>query len=417
MINVLVIYSFKNSPFRKSVWDHLNMFRNSQALRVKFLNISFQGLPKAKPDFDIFVLHTSLLAERWSIENFEAIRIEFAKSNWFRDVYSVAFPQDEFFRSFNLDSFLVNNNVNHIYGLVSMADAPKIYLNSMNSSGYTQVVSGFVGKSGFFSRGKRFSSRKIFAGYRAWAAEPWLGNIARDKLLLASLADVKVPADIKMDVSCDPNHQKIGRDWYQFIKDCKWILASPGGASIVDVHGELEAHYRSSHFPNSTVMDFDEAYRYLGFANFDGYINLSVLTPRIIEAAQLGTPLIAFDSEYNGVLKANRDYLKLERDFSNLGEVFELAQDPEIWLLFRKNLQNSISNAHSLKVEYLVSQVIANFIPFLLQKRPIALEVASRCAIAIRFDFYIRIMFRVRLLFSRYLNYFIELYRKFVPKN
>ena len=52
-----------------------------------------------------------------------------------------------------------------------------------------------------------------------------------------------------------------------------------------------------------------------------------MITPRVFEAIALQTPLVMFPGEFNGILKAHRHYIVLERDFSNVEDVMSKITD------------------------------------------------------------------------------------------
>ena len=41
--------------------------------------------------------------------------------------------------------------------------------------------------------------------------------------------------------------------------------------------------------------------------------------------------MILFEGEYSSVLEAIKHYIELKKDFSNINEVIEMAQDPELY--------------------------------------------------------------------------------------
>jgi hypothetical protein len=100
--------------------------------------------------------------------------------------------------------------------------------------------------------------------------------------------------------------------------------------------------YIKSGLPNNNIDDFDLAYKKLKFSEFDFSLDLSVITPRILEAAICGTALIAFPSLYNDKLLPGVHYFPLNRDFSNINSLIEVLNDIEVWNYYQANLQKLI---------------------------------------------------------------------------
>jgi hypothetical protein len=309
---------------------------------VYYLNLAYFDLPKTNPGFDLVVFHTSLLAERWDTTNFEELKSKFQKTNWIIDLYSVAFPQDEFYKANELDRFFSSLNVNFIFGLIPAYEFRKIYPNSSKFSSYFQVLPFYIEKKEIPKYYKSYENRDLDLVYRAWAAEPWLGQTARDKLNMLQVQDLLKEQLFKIDLSCSPDKQLENSDWLKLLANSKWTLVTPGGASISDPDGDLRNLYIKSRLPNKNIDDFDLAYKKLKFNEFDFSLDLSVITPRILEAAICGTALIAFPSRYNDKLLPGVHYFPLNRDFSNLNSLIEVLNDIEVWNYYQANLQKLI---------------------------------------------------------------------------
>jgi hypothetical protein len=309
---------------------------------VYYLNLAYFDLPKTNPGFDLVVLHTSLLAERWDTNNFKELKSKFQKTNWIADLYSVAFPQDEFYKTSELDKFFSSLKINFIYGLIPNHEFTKIYPNSSKFSSYFQVLPFYIEKQKISNYYKSFENRDLDLVYRAWAAEPWLGQVARDKLNMLQVQDLLKTHSFKIDLSCSPDKQLENSDWLRLLASSKWTLVTPGGSSITDPDGDLRNLYIESGLPNKDIEDFDLAYEKLEFNKLDFSLDLSVITPRILEAAICGTALIAFPSRYNDKLLPGVHYFALNRDFSNLNLLIEVLNDIEVWNYYRANLRELI---------------------------------------------------------------------------
>jgi hypothetical protein len=57
---------------------------------------------------------------------------------------------------------------------------------------------------------------------------------------------------------------------------------------------------------------------------------VDVVSPRVFEAAALGTAMIMFPGEYSGVVSPGEHYIVLEKDFSNMEEVVQKLRDDKL---------------------------------------------------------------------------------------
>jgi hypothetical protein len=226
--------------------------------------------------------------------------------------------------------------------LIPNHEFTKIYPNSSKFSSYFQVLPFYIEKQKISNYYKSFENRDLDLVYRAWAAEPWLGQVARDKLNMLQVQDLLKTHSFKIDLSCSPDKQLENSDWLRLLASSKWTLVTPGGSSITDPDGDLRNLYIESGLPNKDIEDFDLAYEKLEFNKLDFSLDLSVITPRILEAAICGTALIAFPSRYNDKLLPGVHYFALNRDFSNLNLLIEVLNDIEVWNYYRANLRELI---------------------------------------------------------------------------
>ena len=130
-----------------------------------------------------------------------------------------------------------------------------------------------------------------------------------------------------------------GNRWIDFISNCKTTLGTTeSGASIIDFSGKIEYDvncWQAFH----PFSDFNDVPASLLVA--DGEIDLQVISPRCFEAAALGTVMILYRGEYSGILKPDRHYLALEKDFSNIDEIIRKIKDDQ---LLTETAQNTYSD-------------------------------------------------------------------------
>ena len=140
------------------------------------------------------------------------------------------------------------------------------------------------------------------------------------------------------DISSEEKDRIYGNEWIDFISNCKATLGTESGASIIDFSGKIEYDvncWQAFH----PFSDFDDVPASLLVA--DGEIDLQVISPRCFEAAALGTVMILYRGEYSGILKPDRHYLALEKDFSNVDEIIRKLKNDQ---LLTETAQNTYSD-------------------------------------------------------------------------
>ena len=113
------------------------------------------------------------------------------------------------------------------------------------------------------------------------------------------------------------------------------MVRVPGQRALRDRHGErlqrprplrrdaaLRGAWRAEH-PDATFEEFSA----LQPPGWDDY-GFTAISPRLFEAAQTKTAQLLVEGEYDGILSADRHYVPLREDLSNLDEALERIADP-----------------------------------------------------------------------------------------
>jgi hypothetical protein len=334
MRNVLILYCNTTFPMRATIHDHLYAFREYGSFRCFYVNLDLRRLPRylEAVEFDAIFFHTTFLAKRWFPEVFRAYwrKVEPLKRS---RAVKIALPQDEFIHTDILGEFLNEFAIDHVFSVAPESEWPKIY-PSVNRERvrFDTLLTGYLSDSTLArinALAAKQGDRPLDIGYRAWRAAPWLG---RHGILKAQVNDVfneeSPKRGLTVDISTDPADTFLGDDWYAFLLRCKYTIGVEGGASILDRDGALKAKteaYTQTH-PDA---DFEEVERHC-FPGQDGSLALFAISPRHLEACATRTCQILIEGDYNGILKPERHYIALKRDFSNLDEVLERVRSDQL---------------------------------------------------------------------------------------
>ena len=281
-------------------------------------------------DIDLVVIHTTFLSVRWNPEQFDRL-VDRWDSIANVEAPVVALPQDEFINTDGLERALEVFGVEHVYSVADFSQWPVIYPRfSTSGLPITRILTGYLDESTVArtddiarSRGDRL--RKIDVGYRAWKAEPWLGEHGRQKVEIARRFLAGLPGDVRTSISLEEADVLLEDEWIRFMLDSRWTIGVEGGASIIDRDGSLRRrtmNWEARH-PGASY----EVVKAACFSEAEGTLNLRALSPRHLEACTTHTGQILIEGDYNGVLEPERHYIPLRADYSNLAEVVERMRD------------------------------------------------------------------------------------------
>lgn len=303
--------------------SYLNIANKSEARALKSARLGQRT--------DAVVLHTTLLSLRWDLSTFELRMAPLAAVvDW--ESTKIAFPQDEFYATSQLEEHLLRLNVSHVFSAAPSSEWPKIYPRIVNSdTRIHRCLTAYVDDRSCRSlqrRSGRPAHRPIALGYRAWNAEPWLGRLGQ---LKAEVGRAFLPfnaPDFVVDVSTDPEDTLLGSAWDRFLLNCRAIAGSGSGASILDSDGSLRAttqQYLRDH-PAATFDEVEQAC----FANRDGELALNVVGPRHLEATAARTCQVLTEAEYSGLLRPDEHYVPIDVNLSNIDEVVDRIRDQRL---------------------------------------------------------------------------------------
>lgn len=190
------------------------------------------------------------------------------------------------------------------------------------------ALTGYVPEDLLKIKPKSLKDRKIDVGYRTRKLPPWQGRGGYEKWKIGDLFEKVAPEyNIKTDISFNESDRIYGRAWIEFIRNCRAMLGTAGGATIYDFTGDVQKNtqkYLKEH-PNATFKEVSLALNYSEIDN----ANYMVITPRHFEMAALRTAMVMYRDSYSGILIPEQHYIVLERDFSNINEVMQKLHDDD----------------------------------------------------------------------------------------
>ncbi|MDQ2984958.1 MAG: hypothetical protein M3R70_13710 [Actinomycetota bacterium] len=288
------------------------------------------GVPRwlGKLDFDAVVLHTTFLCMRWSLW-FEPWR---KRSAWLAelDALKIALPQDEYHHAETLDDWLDELGVGVVGTVLDSSHRDELYPRLSKRAAFYDLLTGYIDDAAAERLKPRLrpnEERELDVVYRARNLPYWLGSHGQLKHRIGEAVAERGPAhELRCDISTRQQQTILGDAWMDFMASGRLTIGAESGASALDRRGELpklEAELRAE----------DPELTFEGFAQrmppgWDDYRFFAV-SPRHLEAVVTKTAQILVEGHYSGVLEAERHYIPVRRDLSNLDDALEAARDEQ----------------------------------------------------------------------------------------
>jgi len=306
-----------------TIKDHINALRRLSRHDVRTFNpIGMRdSVALALDEFDAIVIHYSVIVSHPNYLS-EAFREKLRRYRGLK----VQFIQDEYRWVDRITAAMRDVVIDVLFTLVSEPSASIIYDTRLPGVRRVHTLTGYVDDALAGRPWRPLRERTIDVAYRGRDIPYWIGRISRDKVEVGRGFLERAPRyGLKVDIGWTEKDRIYGEAWIDFISSCRATLCSESGASITDFDGSAERaviEYMTAH-PGA---DFEEIHHAV-LEPFEGNAPMPVISPRVFEAAALGTALIMFPGYYSGVVQPEEHYIVLEKDFSNMDEVVGKLRD------------------------------------------------------------------------------------------
>jgi hypothetical protein len=321
-----------NPSHAPNVLEHIRAFRRFSRHDIDLFNPV--GLTRSRllrlRDYDVVVLHYTIvlyLSEwfREQLAQFRGLKVEFIQ-----DEYRQVDAMTERMRQFG---------IHVLFSSVPAGSVSSVYGSRLPGVDILPTLTGYVPASLDECRQQPLEGRPLDVVYRGRSVPYWLGRLGQDKILIGREFLARASStDLRCDISWTEADRVYGDAWYRFLRSARTTLGTESGASIIDFDGSLQERterYLRAH-PGAT---FDEVEGEI-LAQFEGNATIRAVSPRVFEAAALGTAMINFPGSYSDVIEPWIHYVPLQKDFSNFEEVVEAIRDDKL-------LGEIASRAHS----------------------------------------------------------------------
>lgn len=361
-----------------NVLEHIGALRRFSRHRVDAFNP--RGVRHSRllrlDDYDAVVLHYTIFVlsdnylAPWFHERLAAYR-----------GLTVQFIQDEYRQVDAVSERMRELGVNLLFSAVPTETVPLVYGPRLPGVDVLSTLTGYV-PAGLESRPRPpLDGRPLDVVYRGRAIPYWLGRLGQEKVLIGrEFLELAASTRLRCDIAWTEDERIYGEEWYRFLGSARATLGTESGASIVDFDGSLQAQteaYLKEH-PTATFEEVEQAI----LAPHEGNAVIQAISPRVFEAAALGTAMVNFTGSYSDVIEPWAHYIPLEKDFSNFSEVLAAIEDDAVLQRIVSRAHNDLvaSGRYSLRhfVEGFDREIETRARPAQTRSRPGAVKAASR---------------------------------------
>jgi hypothetical protein len=274
--------------------------------------------------FDVIVIHYSILvisdqylspALRDRIHRFRGLKVQFI--------------QDEYRWVDRITEMIRYLGIHVLYTCIPEPAASQVYEARLPEVARVPTLAGYVPQSLLGRSVPPIRERPLDVSYRGQTVPYWLGRLGQDKIVIGRVVRDRVARyGLVSDIAWDPDERIYGEEWYRFTLASKTALGTESGASIVDFDGSLQRRV-DDYLAEHPDADFEEVHSRI-LAPYEGNVVISVVSPRVFEAAALNTALVLFPGHHSGVIEPWEHYVPLEKDFSNFAQVADLLHQPDV---------------------------------------------------------------------------------------
>jgi hypothetical protein len=294
--------------FRRFSRHCVDIFNPRAIARSRFLRLG---------DYDVVVIHYTIVLYL---------------SDWFREQIAafgglkVQFIQDEYRQVDGMTARMRELGIDLLFSSVPADAVPSVYGSRLPGVDILPTLTGYVPADLDGRERPPLEGRPLDVVYRGRSIPFWLGRLGQDKALIGrEFLARAAPTGLRCDIAWTESDRIYGEEWYRFLSSARSTLGTESGASIVDFDGSLQARtdaYLATH-PSAT---FDEVEQEI-LAPFEGNAVIQAISPRVFEAAALGTAMVNFPGRYSNVIEPWVHYVPLEKDFTNFDDVVSALRD------------------------------------------------------------------------------------------
>jgi hypothetical protein len=366
-----------------NVLDHVRSLRRLSRHRVDLFNP--RGLARSRllrfDDYDVVVVHFTVF-----VTSDKYLTPWFGEQLARFDGLKVQFIQDEYRSVDVITARMRELGIGLVFSSIPPDGVPAVYGGRLPGVDILPSLTGYVPAELESRPRPPLTGRPKDVVYRGRSTPYWLGRLGQEKVLIGREFLARAAStDLRCDVSWTEADRIYGEAWYRFLGSSRATLGTESGASIVDFDGSLQQR-TEDYLRAKPGASFEEVEQEI-LSPFEGNAVIQAVSPRVFEAAALGTAMVNFTGRYSDVIEPWVHYIPLEKDFSNFDEVVAAIRDEEALdaVAARAHEDLVVSGRYSLKslVREFDRELEARALPRQRSARPGVVRAATRPLLAL----------------------------------
>ncbi len=322
--HILILYD-PYSTYVSTTLEYLESFRRYSKYTVHYLSASGQVPCLVNFDnYDVIISHYSIrLSFDWHLS--KSVAEKFANFKGLK----LAFVQDEYDHTKMIWHHIKMLGINVLFTCVPEGSINKVYpKRRFPNTTFISILTGYVPLA--YQQLEKYSTplnqRATLIGYRGRKLPFQYGDLAREKYLIGlQVKEYCQDKPYQLDIAWDEQDRIYGDNWYKFLGSCRATLGTESGSNVFDFDGQTAQKIKDE-INRDPDVDYHTVHKkYLRYR--DGKIKMNQISPKIFESIVLRTALVLFEGKYSGVIEADKHYIPLKRDLSNIEDVFAKLQD------------------------------------------------------------------------------------------
>ena len=319
---VLVAYS-KASTYTPTTVEYLTALRNFTDYDVDFVHVTHD----ARMNFDMNaydVVYQNYCA-RLCFEGYVSEDYQRALMN-FRGLKILA-VQDDYDRTATLHRAIRRLGFHVLLTCIQRDFWPLAYPRSeIPGVKILQGLTGYMPENllkRHASIARPLAGRDTWVAYRGRDIGARYGRLGYDKLEIGRyMKEACATRGIPHNIAMDHESRIYGDAWFDFLGSSRTMLGSESASNVFDFDGDVEHEvslFAAKHGHPPTYHDFQCV-----VDPIEKHFDVGQISPRIFECALMRTPMILFRGRYSDAITADKHYIALEKDFSNIEAVLAL---------------------------------------------------------------------------------------------
>jgi len=352
-MKVLILYN-AGQTYTETVFEHLDSFRRFSKYEVYYRHLGHGDSSSSYlVSFDVVVIHYSIRLPQDHITDRLANDLKEYSG------LKVLFIQDEYDHTNRAKYWIERIGFQIVFTVVPERSIEAIYPRSeFPRTRFINCLTGYVPQNSYQAKITRptTTERNILIGYRGRSLPLRYGALGFQKSEIGRRVRRYCELQgLSHDIQWSEEARIYGERWYDFISSCRGMLGSESGCNIFDFDGTLDKKISQSKRSKKYSREKDIYDTLLSPLEIPNLMNQ--VSPRIFEMISARTAMVLMEGGYSGVITADKHYISVKPDYSNLKQVFDLLQDDDFVTHITDNAYNDIIATNKFSYQSLADKL------------------------------------------------------------